>query len=158
MINQEQPETAAAGNLQNRRPRSVTFLAFGVLTIASLNLLRWALVLREWKFLSGWPGISPAYLLLTGLVWSVIGLPVGAGLWRGKPWAVRRLSVLVGVYSLYFWLERLFLYDRPASAPGFQPFLPENWGFLVGSNLFSLVLVWWILSRPKTKVFFGEHT
>jgi len=136
------------------RPRGVTLLALGVLTIASLNLLRWVLAVRDWSFLSEWSGASPLYLLLTGLVWTVIGWPVWAGLWWGKPWAPGWLMRLAGAYSIYFWLERLFLYDRPASVPAFQPLLPGNWGFLVGLNLVSLVIVFWVLRHKKAKAYF----
>ena len=155
-MNHVPPENIVAGKTQFPRPRAVTLLALGVLTIASLNLLRWVLALSTWDFLSGWPGVSPLYLLLTGLIWSLVAWPVGVGLWKGKPWAPRWARGLAGVYTIYFWLERLFLYDRPAAAALLQPYLPNNWVFLVGLNLIGLVMVYWILVRPKTIEFFGD--
>ena len=149
-------ESPAGGKANLPRPRSVTWLALAVLTIACLNLLRWVLALRDWNFLGAWPGVSPLYQLSTGLIWSLVGCSVWAGLWWGKRWAPGWLRRLAGVYSLYLWLERLFLYDRPADNALFQPLLPGNWGFLLGFNLISLLLVFWLLARSKSKIFFGE--
>ena len=125
------------------RPRRVTILALGVLIMACLSLTRVILTIRDWDFLSQQAGASPLYLLLTGLIGTIVGARAGYGLWWMLPWGADFIRGLSLVYSLYAWLERLFLYDRPALAPAFQPLLPGNWMFLVGLNLLLLVWVFW---------------
>lgn len=53
------------------RPRRVTLLCLGVLIIVSLNLTRLILTIKNWDFLAGWSGVSPLYIALTGLVWTL---------------------------------------------------------------------------------------
>lgn len=125
------------------RSRRVTVLALGVLLMACLSLTRVILTVDDWDFLSQQAGISPPYLLLTGLIWTIAGWRAWFGLWWMKRWGADFIRGLALVYSTYAWLERLFLYDRPAQAPAFQPLLPENWIFLVGLNLLLLIWVFW---------------
>lgn len=131
------------------RTRGVTLLAVGVLIMACLHLTRATLVLRDWAFLSQQPSVSPLYLLLTGLAWTSVSWLVWVGLWWAKPWAPERLRGFVLVYSLFAWLERLFLYDRPSGVSPFSPLLPGNWIFLLGFNLLVLILVFWILESNR---------
>src|SRR4030042_6295620 len=72
-----------------RCPGSVTILMVGVLIITALNLTRLVLAIKEWDFLVSWPGVSPLYILLTGLIWTLAGIPLLWGLWRAKNWAPR---------------------------------------------------------------------
>lgn len=131
------------------RTRGVTLLAVGVLIMACLHLTRAVLALRDWAFLSQQPGVAPLYLLLTGLAWATVSWLVWIGLWWGKPWAPDRMRGFSLVYSLFAWLERLFLYDRPSGAPLFLPLLPGNWIFLFGFNLLVLIFVFWILESNR---------
>ena len=129
------------------RPFSVTLLAVLVLTIAGLNLLRvsQAILLRD--FLAEFPTVSLPYLIVSGLVWSISGLACGWGLWRPQRWASRFTIIFFIAYSLVYWLERIVLskYNPWTNAP-----------FFIGANLLLLASVWWILSRPKARAFFGE--
>lgn len=130
-----------------RRPFSVTLLALAVLTIAGLNLLRFiqAILLRE--FLSEFPSVSLPYLILSGLVWAVSGLVSVWGLWRRKNWAPRFTMIFILVYSLVYWLERLWLsrYNSWMNVP-----------FAIGANILLLLFTAWVLTRPKARSFFGE--
>lgn len=125
------------------RPCRVTLLALGVLIMACFSLTRALLTLDDWDFLNQRAGISPLYLLLTGLIWTIAWGSTWLGLWWKLPWGAGVMRGLAAVYTLYAWLERLFLYDRPAQALAYQPLLPHNWLFLVGFNLLLLVWVFW---------------
>jgi hypothetical protein len=129
----------------------------GVLIITALNLTRLVLAITEWDFLVSWPGVSPLYILLTGLIWTLAGIPLLWGLWKAKNWAPRLLQAVALTYALYFWLDQVFLVDHPVSgAEGARrALLPVNWQFAVGATVLSLAYIAWVLNRPKAKAYFG---
>ena len=129
------------------RPFSVTLLAIVVLTIAGINLLRFAQAILQREFLSEFPTISLPYLLLSGLVWAASGLVSAWGLWLHKKWAPRFTIIYVLVYSLYYWLERIWL-------SRFNSWV--NIPFAIGANILLLLITGWVLTRPKARAFFGE--
>ena len=138
-----------ASSIKPRRPASVTLLAGLVLMVAMVYLTRLFQAILEWELLSDLLPISPAYLAVSGLVWGVVFTCLAWGTWRGRIWALRWSWWALLAFSLYYWLDRLFM----ASYPGRN----TNWPFSLGANL--LVLAWsrWVLSRPKTRSFFGER-
>lgn len=129
------------------RPWSVTMLAIGVLIFSGFHLLRFMWALELWDFLIGLLPIHPLYLALSGLVWSLIGLIMTWGLWRGHRWAPLTTFLAVLAYSMYYWLDRLIL-----SPSGGGSNLP----FAIAANLVLLIVVGWILYRRKSKAYFGE--
>jgi hypothetical protein len=128
------------------RPFSVTILALGVLTIAGFNLIRFYQAIRLWDFLSEFPNVSPLYLAASGLVWGAAGLALAWGLWRGYAPARRLTLIFAVVYTLYNWIDRLWV-----SKPGLSANLP----FSAGVNLILLLITTWILTRPRVLAFFG---
>jgi hypothetical protein len=134
------------------RPRRVTYLALGVLTIAGLSAVRFVLALRQWVFLGSLPGVSPLYIMITGLVWTLAAGLLAWGLWRGRPWAPRLCQASALVYSAYFWAERLFIFDR---IPGRWIHVPENAPFILAVNLLLLIFTFWCTSDAKSTLFFG---
>jgi hypothetical protein len=139
-------------NLQPRRPCRVTLLALGVLVLACLNLTRAILAVRDWDFLTQRAEVSPLYLLISGVIWTIAGMRVWFGLWWIKRWSAGFTRGLALVFSLYTWLERLFLFDRPAKALVFQPILPANWIFLAGLNILLLTWVFWSTDKSKERL------
>jgi hypothetical protein len=142
-----------------KRPSGVTLLALGVLSIAGLNLVRFILAIRSWQFLSSLPGVSPLYLALSGLIWGVVGIPLFWSLWRGRHWAPRLLQAVMLTYAAYYWLDRIFLEERVVNATqqSSSAFLPLNWPFTITITALIMVVTVWVLSRPGTKIFFGEQ-
>jgi hypothetical protein len=128
------------------RPLSVTLLALAVLTFASLNLLRFIEVIRLWSFLKEHLSIPPLYLALSGAAWGGVGLFIAWGLWRGK----RRMSTFVVffvlAYSIYYWIDRLWVVAEKAA----------NWPFAVGVNIALLSFVFLTLRRSQARAFFGD--
>jgi hypothetical protein len=135
--------------MKPRRPLGVTLLVLVVLTVAGVNLARFAMAVQEWQFLVEWLPISPAYLTASGLIWGVLGLLLAWSLWRGWPRAPWAAAAYFLAYSAYFWIDRLFL-------PGY-PEKNANWPFAASFNLFVLAWTAWVLTRAKAKRFFGEQ-
>ena len=132
-----------------KRPTSVTWLTAGVLILAVLFLTRLVMVLAQWSFLSDLAAVSPAYMLLTGLVWTGAFLALFGMLWRGRRGALCFGRRVVVTYTVYAWLDRIFVAKNGVSSN-------SNWPFLVGMTVVLLSLALWILSRKKVKAFYGE--
>ena len=126
------------------RTRGVTILALGVLITAVLFWMRFYQAVRRGIFIDSLnPGVSPAYLALTGLVFGVAALPVCWGLWTGRAWAAaaaRRYAVALAVYYV---LDSL-LVARSASAR-------ENWPFAAVLIAAALSWVFWTLRERSRK-------
>jgi uncharacterized membrane protein (DUF2068 family) len=121
-------------------------LCGAVLIVAVMNLARMGEALVSWKFLETLLPVSPAYLAVTGLVWGTLGLLAAWRLWQGQLWASWFGLALIISFSVYYWVDRLFL-------PGY-PGRNSNWLFSAGMNLLLIAISVWILARPKAKRFF----
>lgn len=142
-----------------KRPRSVTLLALGVLIIAAINLTRFVLSLRYWDFLASQPGISPLYLAVTGLIWTLAGTCLVWGLWRARIWAPRLMQAVALTYALYYWLDLLLLKNHPltGAAGALRLALPTNWLFSAGVTALCLAYMVWTLGRKKVKAYFDQE-
>lgn len=129
------------------RPASVMYLAVGVLISAGFNLLRFWNAYRDYEFLSGLLPFSPLYLVLGGLFWGLTGLVLFFGLWLGKQWAPNLTRIAAFVYTLYYWLDRIFLTSAGIGV---------NWLFVLIVNIIILALVLWILNRNNARRYFGD--
>lgn len=128
------------------RPKLVTTITLGVLTLATLHLVRFGVGLT----LPDLPLTVPAwYIPFTGALWGAGGLIAAYGLFRGANWAplVARWGGLA--YALWFWADRLLLaqsdYARrsiPASAV---------------LTVLALVALWWILHQQHVRSYYGER-
>jgi hypothetical protein len=149
---------AEIGSPPISRPGRVTILALGVLIITIINLLRLVLSIANWDFLNSWPGVSPLYMVLTGLIWSLTGSLLFWGVWTAKKWAPKLMQAVALTYALYYWLDHVFLMDHPTrGVVGAQRvLLPVNWQFAAGVTVICLVYVTWVLSRSKVKVYFDQ--
>ncbi len=127
------------------RPLSVTLLAFGVLTIAGLHLIRGILALIQWEVIALLvPGLQ-IFLVLSGFLWALVGLPLAWGLWRGDPRAPRLAQWTTLAYTLYYWLDRLLLR---------QALEPANLPFAFGLSVTLIFFTFWTFSRARVRRFF----
>jgi len=133
-----------------KRPFSVTLLAWVVLIMALLSWLRLFEVIRQWKYLQS---ITPAppvlYLALTGLIWGSAGTALVWGLILGRSWIPRLMRNSALIYTIYYWSDR-FLVADPA-------YIITRWPFALGLNITFLVFTFWVLGRPKTRLFFQRN-
>jgi H+/Cl- antiporter ClcA len=135
--------------MKRKRPWSVTWLALGVLSLVAVYLTRFGTTVSQWDFLSRLPlSISPFYLAVTGLIWGLSALPLVWGLWRGKEWSHKAMRVYSLLFTLYYWLEEWLIESNPLRN--------TNWPFLLTLTVVLLILVFWTISRPKARNFFGE--
>jgi uncharacterized membrane protein (DUF2068 family) len=118
-----------------------------VLSITGLSLARFYGSLRQWDFLKEALSFSPLYPALSGFFWTLIGLLLAWGLWRGASWAPKLAIMAVAGYMVFDWFDRLVM-ASPAAR--------ESWPFILGLNLVVLVYTFWSLSRPVSRAFFGE--
>jgi hypothetical protein len=112
-----------------KRPFRATILLSLVLLFTIWNALRaytafaWRNVLTEF---SG----DPLYIGVSGLIWLGIGIWLLLSLWRQKAYARALLLASVTSYSVWVWIERLFL-----QVPR------ENWPFALVENIVLLSFV-----------------
>jgi membrane associated rhomboid family serine protease len=129
------------------RPINVTLLIFIVLIITASNLTRLARTASQWDFVSELVYIKPIYLVLSGLVWGLLGVCVVRGLWRPERWSISLAKIGAIAYTAYLWIDRIFIGTYRASSK---------------DNLFAfvfsvIILIWifWTFSRPDVKDYFG---
>lgn len=130
-----------------KRPRGVTILVLSVLIIAVFFTARVYQAVRLKGFIENLdPGVSPAYLVLTGLVFSLAGLPVLLGLWTGKAWASSAAKRYFIALAAYYWLDTIFFVVSDS--------VRGNWPFALGTTILVLAWVHWVLtSRPSVDFF-----
>jgi hypothetical protein len=140
------------------RPFTVSLLLLGVLIIAGGSLVRLILSIRQWEFLAGFSGVSPAYLSASGLVWTLVFLPLSWGLFFHCLWAPRFVRLAVALYVGTTWIERSVLLLRQALLSGGAFSLSAsapNLLFQLIGTLLLLFFVYWSLSRKNVKDYFG---
>jgi hypothetical protein len=146
MVNDPQPATAPQ---RARRPFGVTLVAVGVLSIASLNLLRFMLAINLHEFVDSLPTALPYYQAISGFIWAVIGLTLFWALWRGFNWAGRLTLGFTVAYALYYWLDRLVIARGVVTG--------DNW-FLPASVTAALIAYNFLaLSNLKARAFFSNR-
>ena len=132
-----------------KRPRSVTWLALGVLSLSVLHAIRFGLSLVNWEFLGAQAlSVPPLYLALTGFGWAFSALIVALGLWFGSPWAGRASVAGAFAFTLYYWVDRL-LFGRSDVGE-------SNIPFALGVNMFLVSMTVWITLRAMRRNYFGE--
>jgi len=135
----------------HKRPLSATILTWVVLILTSLGWLRLSAVLQQWSFLES---LSPApplvYLVISGLVWGVVGAIMVWGLFLGRFWAPRLTQISAPLYAVFYWLDRLFIADPSA--------FTSRWPFAVGLTTLLLIYTFWVLSRPKVQHFYHKQS
>jgi hypothetical protein len=136
--------------MERKRPKSVTWLVVGVLSVWIVYLTRLVSALQQWDYLSTLPlSVSPAYFLATGLIWSIFPLLVMWGVLARKRWALKAVAGFTGLYGLYYWMERWLVESNPLRI--------TNWPFTLAATIILFILVFWILSRKAVKNYFGEN-
>jgi len=128
-----------------------------------LKLILWIIVL--WSLL-GWLRflralgtrelivslVSPAlyaYLLLAGLTWGLLGLPVLWGLLSRANWTLIVLQIAAVLYPALYWLERLLLWRDPNAH--------RNWPLMLLLTLAWAGLVLWGLHSARNQDFFAKN-
>lgn len=111
--------------------------------------MRFAGALADWAWLSSLPLKVPLiYLALSGLIWALTGSALLWGLWRHQAWAPWATRLAVLSYTLYYWLDRLWLAaNGPQDAN--RPF-----AFLVTVGMLASIFI--IFRLARVSAYFGE--
>ena len=91
--------------------------------------------------------VSPVYLVITGVVWSSLGVATTIMVWLGNSLAKRVLISGTLLYSVFFWFEQLFLMSNPLRK--------TNWLFLFILTLIVFLVVVLSFQQPRVRKFFG---
>ncbi len=119
-----------------RTPFILKALIFVVLLFGCLSAVRLEQALQHGSFYTQVSEKPIAiYLALSGAAWCMVGFASGIGLWLNKSWGFWLCGIGTGLFSAWFWLERLLMQRNRASL--------SNWLFDV---IFNLVLVLFIYS------------
>lgn len=142
------PDHSPPPQVPRKRPTGVTLLGWGVLIIASLNLVRFIQAVLQWDFLAGLHGAAPLYIALSGLVWGFLAYILAWGIFKRAGWVPvwARLGVLA--YGVYFWLDRWLVQQSSDRW--------TNWPFILGMMVLLGGWILWTLSRPWNRTYFGE--
>ena len=127
-------------------PTTVTILAVFVLFITSWNGIRTYSAIANWQVLKEF-GANPVYILATGLFWIIAGLWLFRALWEGHRYAIRAGLTAAGLYTLWYWCDRLIF--QPAPAPN------TLFSIIVSTVFLAFFII--ILSIPASKGFFNKE-
>jgi hypothetical protein len=128
-----------------KRPFGITILALFVLCFTAWNGLRLGVAISFWGTLRQYdahPG--PLYIAVSGGFWLLVGLPLLWGLWRGKAWTRIAVFSAAGLYTSWYWFDRLAL----------QPVPHTNWPFALFVNILFLIFTATALFNHQSKAFF----
>lgn len=126
------------------RPRSVTFLLWGVFLLGIWNALR-AYVLSEQSALLRDAGVQPdpAWRISISLVWAALFILLGVALWLRKPGARPGLMVCAAIYGVYNLLLAVFIAQAPATR--------QSWPAGLALSVILLLYIAWALYRPANR-------
>lgn len=125
----------------------MTILALGVLTVTLFFWVRFYQAIRIEAFIASLsPSVSPAYLMLTGLIFGLAGIPAALGLWIGRAWAPRAVYGLASALAAYYWLDFAFFVVSDAAR--------GSWPLAAGATVLAVGWVFWVLGRPAARTFF----
>ncbi len=129
-----------------KRTMSLTFLVILILCFAAWNGLRMSEAIFFWNSLAEY-GAHPLYILMSGVIWFLIGLILGWSLWKGKNQGrIITLGAAVS-YTLWYWLDRLIL-QKPHA----------NWLFALIMSIALLLLVLFTLFSQKIRYYFKKDS
>jgi hypothetical protein len=133
-------------NRNSTHPISVTILAIFVLFITSWNGIRAYSAIANWQVLKEF-GANPIYILATGMFWTVASLWLFRAIWEGHRYAIRAGLTTAGLYTLWYWCDRIIF--QPAPAP--------NIFFSIVVSVIFLVFFIITLSIPASRGFFNKE-
>ena len=148
MTDSNHTEHAPSETSRPKRPLLLKLIWWIFALWSLLGWLRFASTLGERDLIVN--RVGPAlfgYLLLAGLLWGLLGLPVLWGLLTRANWTPFALQVTAALYPALYWLERLLLWQDPNAY--------RNWPLMLLLTLCWAVLVVWGLRTANNRDFFS---
>lgn len=117
------------------RPFPLKVLAIGLVIFSVLGCMRFSQALIEARMLVTITiAPLPAYWLVTGAIWGLIGVISVILLWLRYTWSLWLISVGTGLFTVWFWLDKALVQSNPGRW--------SNWIFLAILNLVALVFIY----------------
>ncbi len=131
-------------NAIQHRPFLLSLVSWTFIFIILMAWLRFFGAISNSSFITllGMRPELPIYLMLSGFIWGLIGLPVVWGLWRRRPWTLKAVWVAAIFYALSYWLERIFLWEDA-----------QNWPFVLAVTIIWLLIIIWALKLSSSQRF-----
>ena len=137
-------------NQEHGRPPGIKFLSILYFLIGLFHLLKLSHVLFKWSILKELPlTIAPAYLTADSLVWCVAGIILAWGLWKGKSWSSSAVLALSFLYSLVFWIDRIWIAEPEG--------LAQRWPVNLFLTIIGLGMILLILRRKSSQDYFHKN-
>ena len=130
----------------SQRPFGVTLLLWMVLSLSAWGAIRSFAALRWWDVLYEFSArLSPLYLLVMGVAWSIAGVVLIWSIWSGRAWSRAASIAAILIWLAEYWIERLFFQSPRANLP-----------FAVVSSVLLLAVTFAITSNRPTKNFLNQ--
>jgi len=141
---QPQPDSAKKSNSMPRtRPFGVTLFLWMVLSLSVWGLLRLSAALTWRDILTQFhASLSPLYLFITAVGWTLAGVLLLWSIWAGKRWAHPAIPIAVTLWLAEYWIERIFFEASRANLP-----------FMLVISLVLLTVTLLMTSNRNTKDF-----
>ena len=136
-------------NLPPRRPFPVSLLFWVVMLWVVLGWMRFARAIIDRELILSLlsPGIY-RYLLLAGISWGLVGLPLLWGILRRASWTINLSWGIAIFYPVVYWVERWLLWADPNAR--------QNWTFMLLLTGMWLGLVGWVSFSKNVKKYFKK--
>jgi len=147
MENQKQERTDSTRLIHPRRPFFLTLMLWVFILWSVLGWLRFGRALVERSLIEevANPGTF-WYLILSGLFYGLVDLPVLWGIMRRASWVPTVISVLSILFPAVYWMERLSFWIDPSAG--------DNWPFMLALTVLWFGLVICVLNSKRGKNYF----
>ncbi len=125
-----------------KRSAVLIILSLVMLFISVFGWLRFVEGISGWMFLQEiGPAVLPLYLGVSGLIWGITGIVAAFGIWFHQRWALILLACGVGIFTIWYWLDRIILSANPDANSNWIFSLVMTGGFLA-YFIGSILAVW----------------
>ena len=132
----------------SRFPFRITLLIWLVLITTAWNVVRLA---TAWSWRTTLQTYAPhpgvAYIAITGLIWTLLGLSVLWSIWRGARWTRPLLLIATIAYCVWIWADRLITQNP----------LHANWPFDLFVTVILLGFTAYVVLDPHNEAYFRKE-
>ena len=137
--------------IRPRRPLLLTLVLWAFVLWTALGWLRfYGALTRRMLILEVLPGWIFWYLMIAGLIWGLLGLPVIWGVVFRAGWVQKMILIVAVLYPLIYWVERLLIWRSTAAQ--------SNWPFMLLLTGLWFGVIIWILRSGKVRHYFKPFT
>jgi hypothetical protein len=143
-------EIAPVEQIQPSRPFAMTLLAILLILISGMGLFRSGWYLLNWSYsislMTPW---RYWWLINSSLVCGLFGFPASYLLWKGERAGKKFTLFILGLFTLLYWIEKVFITANAAAR--------IDWPFALVINLFVITSIISILLSPQADQFLRKE-